>query len=261
MLQNAGGVPRLPDVAVGNNRDGDGFFHLADAVPVGGSAIDLGPGTAVDRHGGGTRLLQSLGELHAVAAAHVPAAAELRGDRGARQGLHHRLHDAGGLVGVLHQSGAVAVIDDLGHGTAHIDIQNVRAGIFHGDLGGLRHTDRVAAEDLDGGGMLPGELGQQGEGLFVMVAQGLGGDELRAGQARAQFRTDLAEGHVRDAGHGCQGQPGIDFNIADTHGRRSFRRRDVRRFSGIVSWNTGLVHQVIHEKPAALVMKRPPVLE
>ena len=111
------------------------------------------------------------------------------------------------------------------------------------------------------GEMLPGELGQQGEGLFVMVAQGLGGDELRAGQARAQFRTDLAEGHVRDAGHGCQGQPGIDFNIADTHGRRSFHRRDVRCFSGIVSWNTGLVHQVIHEKPAALVMKRPPVLE
>ena len=54
----------------------NGMTFTVDAVPVGVAAVDLGPGAAVDRHGGGASLLQHLGELHAVAAALVPAPAE-----------------------------------------------------------------------------------------------------------------------------------------------------------------------------------------
>ena len=176
----------------------------------------------MDRHGGHACLLQSLGELHAVAAAHVPAPAEFGRDGSVRQGFHHGLHDAARLLRVFHQRRAVAVVHDFSHGTAHIDVQDVCPGDLYGDLSGLRHADRIAAEDLHGGRVLPGKLGQQGEGFFVVVAEGLGGDELRDRVASSQFGADLTEGHVRDAGHGSQGQPGGDLNITDAHGGAPF---------------------------------------
>ena len=158
----------------------------------------------MDRYGGGSRLLQSLSKLHTVAVTQIPAPAELGRDRHAWQGLHHRLHDASRQLRVLHQCRAVAVVDDLTHGTAHVDIQNIRPGVFHGDLGGLRHTDGVAAEDLHSGGMFSGKLGQQGKGLFVMVAQSLGGDQLRNGVACSQLGTDLPESGIRHPCHRSQ---------------------------------------------------------
>ena len=44
--------------------------------------------------------------------------------------------------------------------------------------------------------MFPRELLQQGQGLLVVIAQGLGGDELCDGISRPQLRADLAEGDV-----------------------------------------------------------------
>ncbi|CAN4034964.1 Phosphoadenosine phosphosulphate reductase domain-containing protein, partial [Dysosmobacter welbionis] len=115
VLENADRVLRLPDIAVGDHRDGHSLLHRPNAGPVRLTAVHLGPGPAVDRHGGGPCLLQDSGELHAVAAAHVPAPAELGGHRH-RDGFHHCLHDASGLFRVLHQGGPVAVVDDLAHG-------------------------------------------------------------------------------------------------------------------------------------------------
>ena len=94
--------------------------------------------------------------------------------------------------------------------------------MLQGDLGCLCHADRVTAEDLHCRRVLPGKLLEQGQGLFVVVAQGLGGDELRDGISRPQFRADLAEGDVRDPGHGGQGQGGVDGKRADVQGGPSF---------------------------------------
>ena len=100
----------------------DSLLHRPDAVPVGSAAVDLRPGAAMHRHGGGTGLLQSLSKLHTVAVTQIPAPAELGRDRHAGQGLHHRLHDASRQLRVFHQCRAVTVVDDLTHGTAHVDI-------------------------------------------------------------------------------------------------------------------------------------------
>ena len=221
MLENADRVLRLPDIAVGDHRDGHSLLHRPNAGPVRLTAVHLGPGPAVDRHGGGPCLLQDSGELHAVAAAHVPAPAELGGHRH-RDGFHHCLHDASGLFRVLHQGGSVAVVDDLAHGAAHVQVHHIRPGMLQGDLGCLCHADRVTAEDLHCRRVLPGKLLEQGQGLLVVVAQGLGGDELRDGISRPQFRADLAEGDVRDPGHGGQGQGGVDGKRADVQGGPSF---------------------------------------
>ena len=171
----------------------------------------------MDRHGGDPRLLQGLGELHAVAAAHVPAPAELGGHRHGH-GFHHGLHDASGFLRILHQGGAVAVVDDFSHGAAHIEVNDIGPRVFQGNLGGFRHADGVAAEDLHRRRMLPGKLGQQGEGLLVVVAQGLGGDQLRDGIARPQLCADLAESGVCDTGHGGQRQAGGNVHGSDLHG-------------------------------------------
>ena len=120
--QNPLRVLRRPDVAVGNDGDGHSLLHRPDAVPVGGAAVDLRPGAAMDRYGGGSRLLQSLSKLPAVAVTQIPAPAEHGRARHAGQGLHHRLPDASRQLRVLHQCRAGTVVDDLTHGTAHVDI-------------------------------------------------------------------------------------------------------------------------------------------
>ena len=177
----------------------------------------------MDRHCGHAGGLQRFGKLHAVAAAHVPAPAELGGD-GDVYGFHHSLHNAAGLLRVFHQRGAVAVVDDLCHGAAHVDVDDVRPGVLQGDLGGLRHADGVAAEDLHRRGMLTGKLLQQGKCLFIAIAQGLGGDQLRDGVTRAQLGTDLAEGHIGHAGHRCQCQAGFDLHVSDIHIQAPFHK-------------------------------------
>ena len=94
--------------------------------------------------------------------------------------------------------------------------------MLDGNLRRLGHTDGVAAENLHGGGVLAGELLKQGEGLFVVIAQGLGGDQLRDRVARPQLGADLAKGHIRDACHGGQSQPGVDLYCSNAHTVPSF---------------------------------------
>ena len=175
----------------------------------------------MDGDGGHARLLQHLCQRDGVDAALVPAPAHLHrhGDGG---GLHHRLRQAGGLLRVLHQGRAVPGGDHLAHGTAHVDVQQVRPAGLDGDLCGLRHAGDIAAEDLGGEGALPREGAQQLPALLVLVAQGLGADQLRIGKARPQLGTYLPEGGVGHPRHGGQGQPGVDFYSADLHGVSPF---------------------------------------
>ncbi len=65
------------------------------------------------------------------------------------------------------------------------------------------------------GGVLARPQLQQGEGLFILIAQGLGADHLRDGQPRAQLPADGAEGQVRHPRHGGQHQLGINIDGTD----------------------------------------------
>lgn len=116
----------------------------------------------MDRHSGDSGRLQRFGKLHAVTAPRVPASSEFRSHRHG-DGLYHGLHNPSRLVRVFHQGGAVAIVHNLRHGTAHIDINEVRTGGLQSDLGGLRHTDWIAAKNLHRAGMLSWKLPQQGK--------------------------------------------------------------------------------------------------
>ena len=80
----------------------------------------------------------------------------------------------GGLLRVLHQGRAVPGGDHLAHGTAHVDVQQVRPAGLDGDLCGLRHAGDIAAEDLGGEGALPVPLAKMLEeaGVSAIAVHG-----------------------------------------------------------------------------------------
>ena len=219
--QNADGVLRRKYIAVGDDGDAHRLLYLPDGRPVRLTGVHLGAGAAVHRDGADPRLLQHLRQLHGVDAALVPAPAHLDRHRYGT-GLHHRLGDAGGLLRLLHQGGAVAVGHHLAHGAAHVDVDDRRAGHLRRDGGGLGHAPDIAAEDLGGGGALVARQLQKAAALFVLIAQGLGADQLGAAHVGAQLPADLTKRQIRDAGHGGQIQFSGDVDGSDVHGDAPF---------------------------------------
>ena len=63
--------------------------------------------------------------------------------------------------------------------------------------------------------MFPLLQSQQGPGLFVLIAQGLGADHFRAGQPGALLPAQQPEGPVGDPGHRGQGQGRFNDNGSD----------------------------------------------
>jgi chaperonin GroEL len=76
-------------------------------------------------HGGGAGVLAHLREGHRVDAAGIKALPELHGDRDLH-GPRHRLDDPTRQIGVSHQGAAVPGLDHLPHGTAHVDVDDVK---------------------------------------------------------------------------------------------------------------------------------------
>ena len=121
----------------------------------------------------------------------------------ARVIFRHGADDAPGQRDVAHEGAAVAVVGDLRHGAAHIDVQKVAPADADGDLRGLGHHGRVVAEDLRAAqrALVPAE---QAAALAVLIDERAGGNHLRHGHVRAMLRADRAEGVVRYAGHWCE---------------------------------------------------------
>ncbi|MPM60139.1 hypothetical protein SDC9_106986 [bioreactor metagenome] len=140
----------------------------------------------MDRDGADARLLQKLCHLHGVQMPHVPTPSNLRRHRHGA-GLYYGLGYPGGILRILHQGGAVPVARNLSHGTAHVDVNHIRTGELCRDLRRLRHTGGVAAEDLHRKRVFSRKGSQQAACFLILIAQGLGGNQLRVGIARAKF--------------------------------------------------------------------------
>ena len=220
ILQDVGRVLPGEDIAVCGDGDLHRLLHFPDDVPVGPAGVHLHPGAAVDADGVRPGAFQSAGKVHGVDAAPVPALAEFH-RHGHGNSFLHRLHDPSRQGRVLHEGGAVPGLHDLAHGTAHVDIQNVRAGELQCQLCPLGHDLRLVAEDLHGPGAFLRQAVEQGFGLLVPVHQGLGGDHLRGAQRRPFPAAEGAEGKVRHPRHGGQHRPSLQFDVSD------FRHRSV----------------------------------
>ena len=170
----------------------------------------------MDRDSRRARLLRHAGELHAVDAFFVPSLAEL--DRhGHIDRLHDRFDDARGERQVTHERRAVAVPGDLRGGAAHVDVDDVAAGLFERDFRALRHGFRVMAENLRRGGMLVRRKLKQTGRFLVLIAQRLGRNHFRHGQRRAVFAADAAESKVGHSRHRRKHKPSVNFYRSDLH--------------------------------------------
>ena len=56
---------------------------------------------------------------------------------------------------------------------------------------------------------------EQGDGLLILITQGLGADHLCTGQGGALLPADGAEGHISDPGHRAQGQRRFDGDASN----------------------------------------------
>ena len=168
----------------------------------------------MDGHRRRPRLLHSPGKLHAVDGALVPAQAELHRHR-APGPPDHRLHHLHRQLRGAHQAGAVPGVGHLGHRTAHVDVDDVGPGHLAGDGRALLHACGVAAENLGGAGVLLFPHLEQGNGLFILIAQSFGADHLGAGQPRPLLPADGPKSQVSHPGHGPQSQGRFDFNSSD----------------------------------------------
>ena len=101
----------------------------------------------MDGHGRRPGRFHELRQLRRVAAALVPALAHLHRHRHGN-GLHDRLHDPRGPFRVAHEGAAVAVVHDLRHRAAHVDVEKIRAGQLQRKGRSLRHHGRFVPEDL-----------------------------------------------------------------------------------------------------------------
>jgi len=145
----------------------------------------------------------------------VPAAADLHG----QGNLDRRAHGAdglGALSGLPHQGGTRPCLRNLGHGAAHVQVDDVRA-LVRQNAGGLGQVLGLGAQDLHGDGLLLGQVGGDLHRALAVVDQGLGADLLARGQRAAELLADQAERGVGNARHGSETDGTSRWMGADVH--------------------------------------------
>ena len=190
------------DISVSPYRNGYGLFYLPDDVPVRLSLIELGPGSAVDRHGRHAGILRHLRKLHGIYGVQVKALAEFHRHRFVKL-LHHGAEDPMGQLRVLHESGPLVVIDHLGHGASHIHVDHGKGPLLQPE-GHIRHDVRVRTEDLDRQGRILFTGCKELIRVFTAVKKRLGAHHLGACQGTSLFPAEKPVRQIRDAGHGGQ---------------------------------------------------------
>ena len=124
LFEHIGGLLRGGDIAIADDRNGDGLFNLANDVPVGRWGVHLLACAAVNRDGVCPGLGADLCDFNGIELCVVPAFAELDGDRNG-----HGSFDGGNDVstqgGGFHQRAAAAVVADFWRGAAHIDVDGL----------------------------------------------------------------------------------------------------------------------------------------
>ncbi len=117
------------DVAIHRERDRNRVFHLAHRAPIGAALVELIAGAAMHGDELHARLLRAprkFGRVHAIV---VPAEPHLQGDRHLHR-RHGRLDQRQRMVEIAHQRRARLPVGHVLGRAAHIDIDDVGAGIL-----------------------------------------------------------------------------------------------------------------------------------
>ena len=189
-----------------------GLLHRRDYVPVGSSGVHLRFRPAVNRNGGGSALFRYPRDLAGVHMFVVPAPAYLHGN--GNVGGFHKLRDHfPEQHRILHQRTARSVSRDLRHGTAGIEIDNVRAEPLC-DLHCPACKLRLAAEKLYRRGAFRICDRQQLRSLAVAVHKTLYTCHFGNGIRRAETLCSHSERSVRYPRHWCQRGSLFNFYVS-----------------------------------------------
>ena len=175
------------------------------------------------------------GQLEALAVARLEPRAQLDGDRRPRRPPRAARAIASASSGSAEQRGAGAGLADLAHRAAHVDVDQVGAGLGD-DRGRRAHHLGVLAEELDRDRVLVGVDPQQlAQGALVAVVQAEARDHLGDREAGAVAARLQADEPVADPGQRAPAARGWRSR------RRRSRKGDVS--GGCIALSVALVDQ------------------
>src|SRR3954451_2522789 len=181
------------------DRGGQRLGELTGQLVVRLPLVLLGGVARVEPDPGHARVLdQAAGDLEAAPVARHEPRAQLDGYRQPAP-LYRRARDGDGLLRVLEKGGAGAGLHDLLDRAAHVDVDQVGAGLT-GLLGGDLHHLRVVAEELDRDRVLVGVDAQEfAQRALVAVLDPEARDHLGHGKASTLAARLHSDEPVADA--------------------------------------------------------------
>ncbi len=203
------------DVAVDHERDRDRVLHRAHRAPVGAALVELVAGAAMngdELHAGILRAPREFGRIDAIA---VPAEPHLQRDRHLHR-RHGRLDQRERMIEIAHQRRARLPVGHVLGRAAHVDIDDVGAGILR-DASALAHPARLAAGKLHRMDRDPAPVGTQ-HGVATAPGELCGCHHLgydKAGAHRFHGAPKRSVGHARHRG---QHDPVRQFDRPDIDG-------------------------------------------
>ena len=176
----------------------------------------------MDSHHGCATIFHALGKVQHIDAALIPAKTAFDRDRYIHC-FHNSLDDLPCQLRCTHQAAAIAGIGNLGHGTAHININKITAGDIQSKLRTFGHDLRIITKDLSAAhtGIC---LTKQCCAFLIFIAQGTGRNHLCDRKLGAKLRADIAERPVGHTGHRSQRDGGIHLQSTDLHTLTPFYR-------------------------------------
>ena len=158
-------------------------------------------------------------QFHHVDMGFVPAFSGLQGDRD-RHCLRHSPDDPPCQLRIFHQRGALAVVHDLRHRAAHVDVEEVEVNLrpLADDVQRLRNKLRLTPEKLHRHRPLFFLRLHQLRRLAVAVADRLRADHLHRDEARALFAAKQTKRQVRDPCHWRHQNVILKCHAADLEG-------------------------------------------
>ena len=154
-------------IAVSPDGNFDGGDDFGDRLPVRLAAVALFARAPVHGECGGAGGGQRARHRHGVAGIIIPAKTNFRRDRHVHS-VRHRGDAGGRLRHGTQERRTVAVFDDFRDGTAHVEVNDIRARL-RDDLRRLRQFLRNVSEELDRDRMLIFRQRQHVQRFFIVI--------------------------------------------------------------------------------------------
>ena len=187
-----GGVLTDADVAIPDDWDVQGFRHGPNLTPTGMPCVHVGPRAWVEREHLGTGVLTGEADADRVPGLFVEATANL-GGRGERRSLRHGPNDVPDQPEVSEAPRPAVPSNHLLDRAPEVDVHEIGSVDLGNQGRGVRHHDRIRAEDLNADGALDLIEPQVAMTPLAVSDDPVGAHELANDHVRAESAADPSE--------------------------------------------------------------------